>query len=40
VLLQTIKTGEFPRNITASADGAMLYMTIFNGNELMVLRGK
>jgi len=40
VLLQTIKTGEFPRNITASPDGATLYLTIFNGNELMVLRRK
>jgi DNA-binding beta-propeller fold protein YncE len=40
VLKQTIKTGEFPRNITASADGKTLYLTIFNGNELMVLRAK
>jgi len=34
---QKISTGEFPRNITASPDGKTLYMTIFNGNELMVL---
>jgi len=40
VLRQTIKTGEFPRNITASADGATLYLTIFSGDELMVLREK
>lgn len=39
-LLQTIKTGEFPRNISASPDGSTLYLTIFNGNELMVLRCK
>jgi len=37
VLVQTIKTGEFPRNITASADGATLYLTVFNGDELLVL---
>jgi DNA-binding beta-propeller fold protein YncE len=35
---QKISTGEFPRNITASPDGKTLYLTIFNGNELMVLR--
>jgi len=34
---QKISTGEFPRNITASPDGKTLYLTIFNGDELMVL---
>jgi DNA-binding beta-propeller fold protein YncE len=38
VLRQTIKTGAFPRNITVSADGATLYLTVFNGDELLVLR--
>ena len=38
VLRQTIKTGPFPRNITSSADGATLYLTIFSGDELMVLK--
>jgi len=38
MLRQTIKTGEFPRNITASADGKTMYLTIFSGDELMVLR--
>jgi DNA-binding beta-propeller fold protein YncE len=37
VLRQTIHTGAFPRNITASPDGATLYLTIFSGDELMVL---
>jgi DNA-binding beta-propeller fold protein YncE len=37
-VLQTIRTGEFPRNITASPDGRTLYMTVFGGDELMVLR--
>jgi len=36
-IVQKISTGEFPRNITASPDGKTLYMTIFNGNQLMVL---
>jgi DNA-binding beta-propeller fold protein YncE len=40
VLRQTIKTGAFPRNITSSADGATLYLTIFSGDELMVLTPK
>jgi hypothetical protein len=40
VLRQTIRTGPFPRNITASPDGATLYLTIFSGDELMVLRAK
>jgi hypothetical protein len=40
VLRQTIETGPFPRNITASPDGSTLYLTIFNGDELMVLRAK
>lgn len=38
VLRQTIKTGKFPRNITSSDDGATLYLTIFSGDELMVLK--
>lgn len=38
VLRQTIKTGPFPRNITSSADGSALYLTIFSGDELMVLK--
>ena len=40
VLRQTIKTGEFPRNIRSSADERTLYLTIFSGDELMVLRAK
>lgn len=40
VLRQTIKTGEFPRNITASADGERLFLTVFLGDELMVLTPK
>lgn len=39
-VVQKIKTGEFPRNITASPDGGTLYLTIFNGDELMVLTPK
>ena len=38
VLRQTIKTGPFPRNITSSDDGTTLYLTIFSGDELMVLK--
>jgi DNA-binding beta-propeller fold protein YncE len=37
-VVQTIATGEFPRNITASADGKTVTMTVFLGDELMVLR--
>lgn len=40
VRLQTISTGEFPRNITVSADGRTLLMTVFLGDELMVLTMK
>ncbi|MGA7156434.1 MAG: YncE family protein [Acidobacteriaceae bacterium] len=40
VLRQIMKTGEFPRNISASADGKRLYVTVFGGDELMVLRQK
>jgi DNA-binding beta-propeller fold protein YncE len=40
VLRQTIKTGKFPRNITASADGTTLYVTVFLGDELLVLQAK
>ncbi len=39
-LLQTIQTGAFPRNITASPDGKSLLLTVFLGNELMVLTEK
>ena len=38
ILRQTIKTGAFPRNITISADGATLYLTVFSGDQLMVLK--
>jgi DNA-binding beta-propeller fold protein YncE len=40
VLRQTIQTGEFPRNITASADREKLFLTVFLGDELMVLTPK
>lgn len=36
-ILQTIKTGQFPRNITASPDGKTLLLTVYTGNELMLL---
>ena len=39
-LLQTIKTGQFPRNITASPDAKTLFLTVYTGNELMVLKEK
>jgi DNA-binding beta-propeller fold protein YncE len=39
-LVQTIQTGEFPRNITVSPDGTTLYLTVFSADELMVLRPK
>jgi len=38
VLRQTIPTGKFPRNITASPDGKTLYLTVFLGDELLVLQ--
>jgi DNA-binding beta-propeller fold protein YncE len=37
-LVQTIETGLYPRNIAVSADGETLYLTVFNADELMVLR--
>lgn len=40
VLRQTIPTGRFPRNITASADGKTLYVTVFLGDELLVLQDR
>jgi DNA-binding beta-propeller fold protein YncE len=40
VLRQKIGTGSFPRNITTSSDGSTLYLTIFSGDELMVLQMK
>ena len=39
-VVQKIKTGEFPRNIGASADGKTLYLSVFSSNELMVLKSK
>jgi DNA-binding beta-propeller fold protein YncE len=36
-IVQTIKTGKFPRNITASSDGHRLLLTIFLDDELMLL---
>ncbi|HTV08571.1 MAG TPA: hypothetical protein VMD97_05975 [Candidatus Aquilonibacter sp.] len=39
-ILQTIKTGEFPRNITVSPDGRTLLLTVFSGDELMLLTMK
>jgi DNA-binding beta-propeller fold protein YncE len=39
-LLQTLPTGEFPRNITLSQDGHTLLMTVFTGNQLIALRKK
>ena len=38
--LQTIKTGQFPRNVTASPDGRTLLLTVYLGNELMLLTMK
>ena len=40
VLRESIETGKLPRRITASADGETLYLTVFSGNELMVLRAQ
>jgi DNA-binding beta-propeller fold protein YncE len=40
VLRQTIKTRQFPRNISLSADETRLYLTEFLGDELMVLEPK
>jgi DNA-binding beta-propeller fold protein YncE len=40
ILLQTIHTGAFPRNISASPDGKSLLLTVFLGNELWVLTEK
>ena len=36
-ILQTIKTGNFPRNIAVSPDGKTLLLTVYIGNELMLL---
>jgi len=36
-VVQTIKTGEFPRNITASPDGRSLLLTVFSDDQLMIL---
>lgn len=36
-VLQTINTGNFPRNITASADGRSLLVTVYLSDELMLL---
>ena len=37
---QTIHTGDFPRNITASPDGHTLLLTVFLGDELVLLTMK
>lgn len=39
-ILQTIRTGQFPRNITTSPDGKTLLLTVYVGNELMLLTMK
>jgi DNA-binding beta-propeller fold protein YncE len=39
-ILQTIRTGQFPRNITTSPDGKTLLLTVYLGNELMLLTMK
>jgi DNA-binding beta-propeller fold protein YncE len=39
-ILQTIKTGDFPRNITVSPDGRTLLLTVFLGDELVLLTMK
>ena len=36
-LLQTLPAGAFPRNISASPDNKTLYVTIFNGDQIMVV---
>jgi DNA-binding beta-propeller fold protein YncE len=38
--VQTIHTGDFPRNITASPDGRTLLLSIYLGDELMLLTMK
>jgi DNA-binding beta-propeller fold protein YncE len=38
--VQTIHTGDFPRNITVSPDGRTLLLSIFLGDELMLLTMK
>ena len=39
-VVQTIKTGLFPRNITASPDGRSLLLTIYRDDQLMLLTMK
>ena len=39
-VIQTIHTGDFPRNITTSADGRSLLLTVFLSDELMLLTMK
>ena len=39
-ILQTIRTGQFPRNIAVSPDGKILLLTVYIGNELMLLTTK
>ena len=34
--LQTIKTGDFPRNITVSPDGRSMLLTVFLEDQLML----
>lgn len=36
-IVQTIKTGDFPRDITASPDGRSLLLTVYLDDELMLL---
>lgn len=38
--VQTIRTGEFPRNITVSPDGKSLLMTVYLADQFMVLNMK
>jgi DNA-binding beta-propeller fold protein YncE len=39
-VVQTIKTGDFPRNVTASPDGRSLLLTVYLEDQLMILTMK
>ena len=39
-VLQTIPTGDFPRNVAVSADGKMLVLIVFGSNQVLILRSK
>jgi DNA-binding beta-propeller fold protein YncE len=39
-VVQTIKTGDLPRNVTTSADGRSLVLTVYGSEELMILTMK